>query len=79
MSRSALNTAGSSDALSTSVGAAAKALDVTLPLTSAEFSRGGRRILVASQDGTVRTYVCQICGGLSDLRRLAHALLRGVR
>jgi WD40 repeat protein len=50
----------------------------TLPLTSAEFSRGGRRILVASQDGTVRTYVCQICGGLNDLRRLAHALLRGV-
>jgi WD40 repeat protein len=43
----------------------------TGPLTSAVFSPDGRRILTAAGDGTVRTYVCDLCGDLDDLLRIA--------
>jgi WD40 repeat protein len=41
------------------------------PLTGALFTRGSRRILTSGTDGTVRTYVCGVCGSLPELRRLA--------
>jgi WD40 repeat protein len=41
------------------------------PLTSATFAPDGRRVLTASKDGTARTYVCAVCGGIDDLVRLA--------
>jgi WD40 repeat protein len=42
-------------------------------LTSALFAPGGWRILTTSADGTVRTYLCELCGGIRDLIRLAEA------
>jgi WD40 repeat protein len=50
----------------------------TQPLTSASFSPDGRRILTSSRDGTVRTYVCELCGGIDDLLRLASARTAGL-
>jgi WD40 repeat protein len=41
------------------------------PLTSAAFSPNGRAIVTGGVDGTVRTYRCDICGGLGELVRLA--------
>ena len=40
-------------------------------LTSASFSPDGRTILTSSRDGTVRTYRCDLCGGLDELLALA--------
>jgi WD40 repeat protein len=43
------------------------------PLTTAAFAPDGKRVLTASADGTARTYVCAVCGGVRDLVRLARA------
>jgi WD40 repeat protein len=40
-------------------------------LTGAAFARDGRRIVTASLDGTIRSYICDVCGGLDDLLALA--------
>jgi WD40 repeat protein len=45
------------------------------PLTSASFSPDGRRILTSSRDGTVRTYVCEVCGDLDALAAVAESRL----
>jgi WD40 repeat protein len=50
----------------------------TQPLTSASFSPDGRRILTSSRDGTVRTYLCELCGGIDDLQRLANERMAGL-
>jgi WD40 repeat protein len=44
-------------------------------LTMAVFDPTSRVVLAASEDGTVRTYRCALCGGLDDLLRLARARL----
>ncbi|HST24882.1 MAG TPA: hypothetical protein VLJ76_02740 [Gaiellaceae bacterium] len=44
-------------------------------LTSAVFDSTSRVVLAASEDGTVRTYRCDLCGGLHDLLRLAQTRL----
>ena len=44
-------------------------------LTSAGFSPNGRVIVTGGVDGTVRTYRCDLCGGLAELRRLADSRL----
>ena len=48
------------------------------PLTDASFSPDGARILTSSRDGTVRSYACEICGGLDALVRVAKARLAGL-
>ena len=48
------------------------------PLTSASFSPDGQRILTSSRDGTVRTYTCDLCGGIDGLLALANARLAGM-
>jgi WD40 repeat protein len=45
-------------------------------LTSAVFDRTSRTVLVASKDGTVRTYYCALCGGRDELLPLARGRLR---
>jgi WD40 repeat protein len=45
------------------------------PLTSAVFDPAGRTVLVASEDGTVRTYRCVLCGDLDQLLGIARARL----
>jgi WD40 repeat protein len=45
------------------------------PLTSAVFDPTSRIILTASRDGTVRTYRCEICGGIDELLPLAEVRL----
>jgi WD40 repeat protein len=52
------------------------ATDVSL--TGASFSPNGKRILSTSADGTVRTYVCELCGKTPDLLRIASARLAAV-
>ena len=47
----------------------------TEKLTSATFDRSSGRIVTASQDGTVRTYRCDVCGGLDSLIALAKSRL----
>ena len=44
-------------------------------VTSASFSPDGRTILTSSADGTVRTYRCDLCGGLDELLALARRQL----
>jgi WD40 repeat protein len=41
------------------------------PLTAAEFAPGGYKVFTAGQDGTVRTYTCDVCAPLSGLLALA--------
>ena len=48
------------------------------PLSGALFTPGSRRILTAGTDGTVRTYVCTVCGAMPELRRLAKQSLASV-
>jgi WD40 repeat protein len=43
---------------------------------SASFTPDGRRIVTASEDGTVRTYRCAVCGPLDELVVLAERRLR---
>jgi hypothetical protein len=47
-------------------------------LTSASFSPDGRRILTSSRDGTVRSYLCQLCGGIDALLGLADTRIAGL-
>ena len=47
----------------------------TEKLTSATFDPSSGRIVTASEDGTVRTYRCDVCGGLDSLVALAKARL----
>jgi WD40 repeat protein len=47
----------------------------TEPLTSASFSADGKRILTSSRDGTVRTYKCELCGGIDELLTLSNTRL----
>jgi WD40 repeat protein len=47
-------------------------------LTGAAFGPSGRRIYTAGDDGTVRVYGCQICGGLPALETLARRRLRAL-
>jgi WD40 repeat protein len=44
-------------------------------LMSAAFDRTGRTIVTGGVDGTVRTYRCDLCGGLDELIRLAERRL----
>jgi len=44
-------------------------------LTSASFSPAGHRIVASSTDGTIRTYLCDVCGGLRKLTALARSRL----
>jgi WD40 repeat protein len=41
-------------------------------LEDVAFSADGRHIVTASDDGTVRTYSCEMCGSVYQLARLAH-------
>jgi WD40 repeat protein len=41
------------------------------PVRTAEFSPDGREVLTASDDGTVRLYECELCGGIDALGALA--------
>jgi hypothetical protein len=44
----------------------------TRPLVAAAFGgRDGRLIVTASKDGTIRTYRCDVCGGIDELVALA--------
>jgi WD40 repeat protein len=45
------------------------------PLTAAVFARNSRRVFTSGQDGTVRTYLCDICGPLPELRKKARERL----
>ena len=45
------------------------------PVTTVEFSSTGWRVLTASEDGTVRTWVCETCGDVSELVELADVRL----
>jgi WD40 repeat protein len=47
--------------------------------TAATFDPSGKLIVTGGVDGTVRTYVCEICGGLDDLRALADSRLVATR
>jgi WD40 repeat protein len=42
---------------------------------SAGFDPTGRVVVTGGEDGTVRTYRCEFCGGLAELRKLARARL----
>ena len=48
----------------------------TLPVTGVSFARDGMTIVVGDADGSVRAYKCVVCGGLEELKRRAHELLR---
>jgi WD40 repeat protein len=48
------------------------------PLVSAEFGRKGYDVFTAGQDGTVRTYTCEVCAPLSGLLALADRRRAGV-
>jgi WD40 repeat protein len=45
------------------------------PVSTALFTPDGRRIVTASGDGTVRTYLCHVCGGSAELIHLAETRL----
>jgi WD40 repeat protein len=44
-------------------------------VTSAAFAPDGEQIVTAGQDGTVRTYRCDVCGALDELVALARRRL----
>jgi WD40 repeat protein len=48
------------------------------PLTSALFAPNSRRIITSGPDGTLRTYYCDICGPLPELRVMAKRRLRQI-
>jgi WD40 repeat protein len=48
-------------------------------LTAVEFSPAGWRIVTGGIDGSVRTYSCQLCGGVEQLVVLARARLAHLR
>jgi WD40 repeat protein len=43
------------------------------PLTASSFSPDGTQILTSSRDGAVRTYACEVCGGLDALVKAAES------
>ena len=47
----------------------------TNQLEDASFAPDGKHIVTASDDRTVRTYACTVCGSVYELARLAHAQL----
>jgi WD40 repeat protein len=47
--------------------------------SAATFDRTGRTIVTGGVDGTVRTYDCEICGGLDDLLAIAERRLAQTR
>jgi WD40 repeat protein len=47
--------------------------------TAATFDSSGRRIVTGGVDGTVRTFGCDVCGGLDDLLALADQRLAATR
>ena len=49
--------------------------DVLVSRDDASFAPDGKHIVTASDDGTVRTYACAVCGSVYELARLAHAQL----
>jgi WD40 repeat protein len=49
------------------------------PVSTALFTPDGRRLVIASGDGTVRTYLCPVCGGTAELIRLAEERLYQLR
>jgi WD40 repeat protein len=44
-------------------------------LTDVAFSPDGMQVLAASDDGSVRTYDCKVCGDIASLEALAEARL----
>jgi WD40 repeat protein len=48
-------------------------------LTAVSFSPNGRLVLSSSEDGSVRLYKCEVCGGLPALLKLATARLLALR
>ena len=49
------------------------------PISSAVFTPDGLRIVTASGDGTVRTYLCTACGRIDQLLQIARARVAGSR
>jgi WD40 repeat protein len=47
----------------------------TSTLTAAAFAPDSRTIVTREENGTVRRYVCELCGGLAELRALARSRL----
>jgi WD40 repeat protein len=47
----------------------------TAQLEDAEFAPDGKHIVTASDDHTVRTYTCDVCGSVYTLAELAHKQL----
>jgi WD40 repeat protein len=50
----------------------------TRPLTGVAFSPRGWNLVMGSRDGSVRTYECRLCGGVTQLSRIAKARLRAI-
>ena len=48
-------------------------------VTAVAFDPSGRTIVTGGADGTVRTYRCEICGGVDELIPLAESRLAGTR
>jgi WD40 repeat protein len=48
-------------------------------ITAVAFDPSGRTIVTGGADGTVRTYRCEICGGVDDLARIAEVRLKATR
>ena len=51
----------------------------TKPLTGATFSASGTWIATGSDDGTARTFLCDVCRNLSGLQQLARERLAAIR
>ena len=49
------------------------------PVRSAEFTPDAREVVTAGDDGTVRIYDCDLCGGIDDLLAIARARLARLR
>jgi WD40 repeat protein len=47
------------------------------PVTAVAFSADSRNVLTGGDDGTVRRYRCELCGGIDELLAIADAGLRG--
>jgi WD40 repeat protein len=50
----------------------------TRPLTGVAFSPRGWNLVMGSRDGSVRTYECRLCGGVTQLTSIAKARLRAI-
>ena len=48
-------------------------------MTAVAFDPSGRIIVTGGADGTVRTYRCDLCGGVDELVELADRHLAGTR